>query len=441
MPSIRFWLAGALGLTLVLLLAVLGVVSHLMLRQAVEDHMRLRLDQDLENLAALLRVRQDGRLYVPPNRLDPAFQRPGSGRYFQIVSDQRGELRSSSLENHRLPIPEWNGRRLLTERAVGPEGFPILLHARQFDPQGERILFMVAEDYTPVLMASRRWQLAFLLVTGFGILVALLIQHRILQRGFAPMQKIRQELEDLGEGRLQQLSHHAPAEISPLVHALNRLLRVMDERLVRSRRAAGDLAHALKTPLSAFQIMLESPEAAALPNRTALQERLNEMRARMNRELRRAQLMGGKTPGARFKPEEDLPDLVKTLLQIYRHKTLEIRPHYRLQKPISADREDMLELFGNLLDNACKWATHEVQLEVESDPTGWHLCVSDDGPGVASSQLPMLVQRGRRFDEQTAGNGLGLSIVQDIVEVYQGELSLDHDPKLGGLRAKIVFPS
>jgi signal transduction histidine kinase len=327
-----------------------------------------------------------------------------------------------------------DGRARSLPNQVNLNGGPFLEH------EGEQVLFLVAEDYTPVLLASRRWQLAFLLVTVFGVLAALLIQYHILQRGFAPMHKVRQELEDLSEGRLQQLSQHVPAEIAPLVDTSNRLLRVMEERLVRSRRAAGDLAHALKTPLSAFRILLESPEAASLPNRAALQQRLDEMQVRMNRELRRAQLMGGKAPGVRFRPDTDLPDLIQTLQQIYRHRALQIEPQYALQKPIAADREDMLELFGNLLDNACKWSTQRIRLEIESNNNGWRLCVADDGPGVDDSELPMLTQRGRRFDEQTAGNGLGLSIVHDIVEVYQGELSLDHDPELGGLRARILFP-
>lgn len=439
MHSIRIWLATTLGVTLILLLTLLGLIFHFMLRQAVEDHMVLRLDHDTEHLMVSLRFQPNDSLYMPAHRLDPAFQRLHSGRYFQIVSRNWGELRSPSLGEAHLPAPVVQPRSPVTQKVPGPDGQPLLLRAHRLERDGEFIMFIVAEDYTPVLTASRRWQIAFLVLTIVGFMLVLLIQQHLLRRGFAPMEQIRQELDALGQGRLQQLSPQVPSEIQPLVQALNRLLQVLDDRLRRSRRAAGDLAHALKTPLSALQALLDSDAARAIPNRDAWQERLHAMRDRISRELRRARVMGGTAPGAHFQPREDLPDLIQTLKQIYRHKPLDISTQFTLQQPLAADREDMLELFGNLLDNACKWATRCVHLEVYSTTTGWGLSIADDGPGVAEADFPLLIQRGRRLDEQTAGHGLGLAIVHDIIEVYQGQLLWDHDPELGGLRATVTF--
>ena len=162
------------------------------------------------------------------------------------------------------------------------------------------------------------------------------------------------------------------------------------------------------------------------------------MQQRLNRELNRARLAGETLPGALFDCDSELPGLLATLNMIHgEHLELSYQVRPGLQLPW--DREDLLELLGNLLDNACKWADAEVRLSIEQTPECFQLIVEDDGPGIPESQRDQVFSRGTRLDEQTAGHGLGLGIVRDIVDVWGGTLQLQESP-LGGLKVLIELP-
>jgi len=302
------------------------------------------------------------------------------------------------------------------------------------------MLIAVAEDYGPADEAVRTWQAGFALITVLGLLLVLAVQAWLLTRGFRPMMSIGDELEELGRGRRQTLSTEVPDEARPLVRAINHLLEVLGERLRRSRRAAGDLAHALKTPITALQGLAEEMPTED-PRRLEMESRIAVMNSRIGRELRRARVMGGAVPGARFDPERDVVDLLGTLQAIYRERHLEVRTSLSDARGYAADREDMLELLGNLLDNAFKWARTRITVTLsQTAHGGLRITVADDGPGVPEADRNSLLTRGKRLDEGAPGHGLGLAIVHDIVGFYQGDLALDQDPTLGGLRIRIDLP-
>ena len=228
-------------------------------------------------------------------------------------------------------------------------------------------------------------------------------------------------------------------ELEPLVAQINHLLAHTEDSLKRSRNALGNLGHALKTPMA---VLLSAASSEALKGHPQLsqllRDQLEQIQQRLNRELNRARLAGETLPGALFDCEKELPVLLATLNMIHGdHLDLSYHVSPGLQLPW--DREDLLELLGNLLDNACKWADADIRLSVSETQQGYLLVVEDDGPGIPEAQRNQVLGRGARLDEQIDGHGLGLGIVRDIVEVWGGTLQLQ-ESELGGLKALVELP-
>ncbi|HNW78161.1 MAG TPA: ATP-binding protein, partial [Candidatus Competibacteraceae bacterium] len=223
---------------------------------------------------------------------------------------------------------------------------------------------------------------------------------------------------------------------------LNRLLTLLDQRQRRARHALGNLAHALKTPLTALtQLAEQPPPPTELQNWWQdLRQQLRQVRALTERELKRARIAGGGAPGLRVLLAPEIADLVTTLQRIHRERALHIETHLPPGGVFSGDRDDLLELLGNLLDNACQWARTTVRLSAVLEPEILSLRIEDDGPGCPPEHLELLSQRGMRVDESRAGHGLGLAIASDIVAQYGGALNLGRSETLGGFLAEVHLP-
>jgi signal transduction histidine kinase len=224
-----------------------------------------------------------------------------------------------------------------------------------------------------------------------------------------------------------------------LVAQINHLLAHTEDTLKRSRNALGNLGHALKTPLAVLVSLAGRDELKSCPGlHASLLDNLQQIERRLARELGRARLAGDALPGAHFVCAEELPGLFSTLAMIHdRDLHLDWQAAADLRLPW--DREDMLELLGNLLDNACKWAASQVRLSIACTAEGYLLEVDDDGPGIEAGQRAEALSRGTRLDEQITGHGLGLGIVRDIVDAWGGRLEL-LDSQLGGLCVIIRLP-
>jgi len=295
----------------------------------------------------------------------------------------------------------------------------------------------LAEDVSQLYEQLHRFNIAFAFGGGAMLLILLGVQRSVVRRSFRSLQAVTDELEKLAEGEQQSLSEQVPAEVRPLVDEVNHLLQLLAQRLQRSRNAMGNLAHSLKHPLSLLMQLAEQEALQSQPAvREALQQHTQQILQLMERELKRARLAGAGMPGQRFMVEPEVHGLADVLQRVYHHKHLTI--DYRLEAGVefSADRNDMLELLGNLLDNACKWCRHRVLLTM-NDHQGLSIIIEDDGPGCDDPQLARLTERGVRIDESVAGSGLGLAIVKDIVQLYQGTLYFDRSPSLGGLRVRV----
>jgi len=429
-----------LSLGLISVMVVVGLVMaqtslwlfEIGLQRYLEDGLR----NDSESLL-LAMVRGPQGLQLDERHLSPAYQRPFSGHYFRIdFADNH--WRSRSLWDQELPPLAQPG--LNSNLQLGPDGQQLLVLRTDYRRQGQSISISVAQDYTPVRESFRRIRQIGLGLGLAGLLVILLLQRITVRRALRPLETAREQIAQLQQGQRSQLDDRVPVELEPLVAQINHLLAHTEDSLKRSRNALGNLGHALKTPLAVLLSLASSEQLDAHPQlRKTLKAQLEQVQTRLNRELNRARLSGDALPGALFDCDGELPGLLATLNMIHgEHLELSYRAPTGLQLPW--DREDLLELLGNLLDNACKWADAEVRLSVVETVQGFELSVEDDGPGIPEDRRDQVFSRGTRLDEQTDGHGLGLGIVRDIVDAWGGTLSL-LESEWGGLKVLIELPA
>jgi signal transduction histidine kinase len=428
-----------LSLGLVAVLVVVGVVlaqlTLWLFEAGLQRYLENGLRKESENLLVAL-VRGPSGLQLDERRISAAYQRPFSGYYFRIDFD-KGTWRSRSLWDLDMPKPAAPG--LSDSHELGPEGQQLLALRADYRRLGQDISISVAQDYSPVREGFRRLQQIGLGMGLVALILVLVLQRITVTRSLRPLERARQQIAQLQQGQRSQLDAQVPSELAPLVGQINHLLSHTEDSLRRSRNALGNLGHALKTPLAVLLSLASSERLNGLPEvRAQLREQLEQIQQRLARELNRARLAGDALPGAQFDCDTELPGLLATLGMIHGEGLLlerDVPPGLLLPW----DREDFLELLGNLLDNACKWADSEVRLGIAPTTEGYQVWVDDDGPGIPESQRLQVLERGSRLDEQVDGHGLGLGIVRDIVDAWGGSLALLQSP-LGGLRVSIDLP-
>jgi len=441
MTSLQARLSAGLILALALLTVLAVAVGGYSLRQMAEDFVAARLEHDLEAVLAALSFDANGQPQLAADRIGANFRQPYSGHYYQIET-ARGELSSRSLWDADLTLPPLAPDRVTRAFITGPQEQRLLLVGRIFRVQDRPVAIAVTEDFTPVNAGLRRLLVELIVIAGVLFGALLWLQRLIVRRGLAPLEQVRRELPRLARGEIPQLSLEAPAEVRPLVAELNRLLDLLNQRQRRSRHALGNLAHALKTPLTALTQLAEQPPSPgdATGWWQDLRRQLQHIRALTERELKRARIAGGGAPGQRVLLDREVADLIATLRRIHRDRELAIEARIPPGSGFAGDRDDLLELLGNLLDNACQWAESRVRLTVGANTDTLYLRIEDDGPGCPPDQLEALQQRGTRIDESRAGYGLGLAIAGDIVAQYGGTLRLGRSEDLDGFLAEAVLP-
>jgi len=430
MISLSRRLTLSLAVSLALFFALQALMVVVQVHMLSKDTVISRMQHDAEDLLAALDTRSPI-LAIDWSHLPSIYTRPLSGHYFQFRR-QKESLRSRSLWDEVLPVlKEGENQEMAT-----PDGQQLLLLGKQYSIHGQAISLTIAEDISQLEKTSDIF-LERLLLASFAALLALLaMQVWFIRKGLAPLNKLKDELLLLESGNIESLQQPVPAEIEPLVAETNRLLAAMQQRLERSRHAIGNLAHALKTPLTVVTQILERDPGKQ--DRLELSEQVGLIRNRIQRELARAR-MAGQSPGGFWRnPVSDIDDLVSTMRRIHQ-KAIRCDIALAPDTVLHADREDMMELFGNLLDNACKWASSEVRLQVSHHPLT--MTVEDDGPGMDAPTRDMALQRGVRADESKSGHGLGLAIVSDLIASYGGTLDMGDSSDLGGLKVIATLPA
>ena len=442
----------ATGWTVVILI-VTGVALSSLYRHAVERAFDRRLDVYLRTLVADVASPEEGSEKFPQSIGEPLFELPLSGWYWQVtrLDMPKPEVHSSrSLWDSGLPrLPSDSSAASADARqgyAQGPEDQNLRIVERNIDLGDDgRYLIAVAGDASEIDDETRSFDRA-IGATFVALTVALLLTTALQVRfGLAPLNRISASLAAIRSGRAERLEGDFPVEIASLARETNALIEANREIVERARTHVGNLAHALKTPLSV--IVNEAAARGDDPLAQKVREQTDIMRDQVARQLERARL------AARFTVVGTIIDvppvvtaLARTMEKLYRDRDIAIAVDVPEHARFRGEEQDLEEMIGNLVDNGCKWAQSRVAIEVVADhPTTGDMkprvrvIVDDDGPGLSPSEREQVATRGQRLDESKPGSGLGLSIVVELANLYGGVLTLGTAP-IGGLRAELALP-
>ena len=439
----------------VVILVITGFVLSSVYRSATERAFDRRLNLYLRTLIAEVATPDE-----PPDRQfqslgEPLFELPLSGWYWQITrtDSEKADVRASrSLWDKKLPKLEDRGIELtaagIRQAYVdGPEGQSLRMVERPVDLGADgKFLVSVAGDATEIFDETRSFD--YYLGGTFAALGIVLLLTTIFQVrfGLAPLKRISESIADIRSGRAERLEGEFPVEIAPLARETNALIDANREIVERARTHVGNLAHAIKTPLSV--IVNEASAHTADPFADKVLEQADVMRDQVAHHLERARIAARVTiVGTVTEVAPTIEALQRTMEKIHRHRGIVIQLKADARARFRGERQDLEEMVGNLVDNACKWATSQVFIEVlveralKPDADAMlRIIVDDDGRGLSADERVQVSRRGQRLDESKPGSGLGLSIVVDLAALYGGSLALGSAP-IGGLRAELVLPA
>jgi signal transduction histidine kinase len=438
----------------VAILVITGIVLSSVYRNAAERAFDRRLNLYLRTLVAEVATPDEPPDHQFQSLGEPLFELPLSGWYWQVTrtDSEKADVRASrSLWDRKLPKLEERGADL-TAAGVrlgyvdGPEGQTLRMVERPVDLGADgKFLINVAGDASEIFDETRSFD--YYLGGTFAALGIVLLLTTIFQVrfGLAPLKRISESIADIRSGRAERLEGEFPVEIAPLARETNALIDANREIVERARTHVGNLAHAIKTPLSV--ILNEASAHAADPFATKVLEQADVMRDQVAHHLERARIAARVTIiGTITEVAPAIEALRRTMEKIHRDRSIAIElkadPHAKFR----GERQDLEEMVGNLVDNACKWAASQVFIEVQLEPPAQaggaprlRIIVDDDGRGLSAAERAHVSRRGQRLDESKPGSGLGLSIVTDLAALYGGGLSLRNAP-IGGLRAELELP-
>jgi len=436
--SLKGRLTWGLMLSLIVLLTLQWAVVTYTINKLTESQLIERLQREGETLLAGAHFDADGQLTLDARHLSAIYQRPFSGHYYVISSGQQ-RLTSRSLWDADLNTKTLETGAQINLYLPGPEQQPLLAVVHGYQKQLQPITITVAENLAALQSSMTRFQIIYALVSLAGLIALLAIQRLIIANALLPLRGIQENIARLGRGEASQIEAKGPAEVAPLIEELNRLLAAMHDKSRRSRESLGNLAHALKTKLTLLNQAAERPEINALPEiRRNIYAATEAISQSIERELKRARLIGDTHPMRKVDLKAEIAQLTHTLRLMYANKAVNITWEITGNTQFHGDQEDLLEMLGNLLDNACKWCRRNVSLTASGADAPVFI-VEDDGPGCAESELDLLTRRGFRADESKPGSGLGLAIVYDIAGSYGATLTFGRSAALGGLRAEVRF--
>ena len=440
---LRLFAGGIVAILIALTVAGGGLI--LLFERHVSRTLADDLDVHLNQLLAGIDVDADGHLVMTRPPADPRFADPLSGLYWQ-VNDDRGELmRSRSLWDTTMSLPKDELRVGQTHQheTLGPGGVRLLVAERTVTLRaGDRrvpVRLAVAIDASRISAAS--FAFAKDLAIALGLLGSVLAIATWIQvsLGLQPLDTLRRGIADIRAGRSRHLPSAAPVEVQPLVEEVNSLVDAQEQEIERSRRRAADLAHGLKTPLAALaadaaRLREHGEDSVARDIETVG----DAMSRHVDRELARVRVRA--RPGRGTIVSTQLAPLVHSIVSTLSrtpagmHTSFERDLTNDVRVPI--DRTDLAEVLGNLIENAARHAASRVRIATRSGNTSPEIIIEDDGKGIAPAELASALERGVRLDERSEGAGLGLAIVQDVLEAYNWRLELDKS-KLGGLKATV----
>lgn len=438
MISLRARVTLAAALVLTVFVALTALALERAFEESASAAMRERLFAQLYLVMAAAEVDESGTLQMPPHLGEPRLNLPGSGLYARIGSrDGKTLWQSPSAVGLTLPAaPVKSGDELYTRSTInGEEHFLAALTIEWESASGTMpLLFSVAEDTAPFLAQMQRYRHNLWGMLGVMALLLLLALTIALAWGLRPLRTVAREVRAIEDGEQESLTRNYPSELKRLTDNINALLHHERAQQARYKNAMADLAHSLKTPLAVLRSIAGAGEQAQ-----AIDEQVTRMDKIVQYQLQRAATAGRSVLAAPLPVAPITERLLNTLQKVYRDKELNIHLSMDPQASFRGDEGDLMELLGNLLDNACKWAVAGIWLEVRQEKGTLRLSIEDDGPGIPLHQAERVLARGVRLDESTPGHGIGLPMVRDIVEAYGGKLEIVHSPH-GGARIIVSLP-
>jgi signal transduction histidine kinase len=423
-----------LVLAMLPLLLVLMFIIHKSIHLLIDEIVVERLQHDaLSLISAVTEV--DDSWKVGVEALPAVYQRVRSGHYF-ILQWNGGEIRSRSLWDKKVDPSDFVQGDTEDYLYFWIDEEFWVVHQQPFVKKGEVFNLWVAEDISEIDQKQKVYEYFLAAILVLFTFIFIFWQRSVLNKGFALLEPIQRALKENQTSGQPEFPEKIPQEIKALVDSINLLVDRSAQQVARSRMSVGNLAHELKRPLQELQIIaseLKDPES-----QQTLKQVIRKLQERIDAELKRARISGNPMPGNLFKIDEEIPVLQGLLNRIYA-KDIAFKLNSNIEL-LPFDRDDTLELLGNLLDNAWKYASSTVHLNISGEGQGFAIRIEDDGPGVAAECFAEINQRGTRIDEHSTrpGDGLGLSICQAIVESYNGKISFSRS-ELGGLRVDVAI--
>ena len=442
--SLRGRLLLSATLVLVIALGLVGVALDAAHYRGAVTSLQMRMESYVYQVLAALEVDPSGRLRIEADFADPRLRQPGSGVYIRVQGERDRWTSDSSLVLEWPPAPAVApGRSLFSEPAAGEDFFSYHYGVGWQLPDGRILPLTIsvrveADELEQQTGAFRRglWR-----SLGAAGLILVLAQALLFFLGFRPLRQVAQDVARVESGRAPRLEGRYPRELEPLARNVNRLLDTEKSNRERIRNALDSLAHSLKTPLAVIQAGLQVDSAES---RRSMQQAAEEMNRLIRTRLERAGATARRTLAAPVPVEPQLQRVIASLQKVYSQKMMATDVRLPQGLAFYGEQRDLLELLGNLLDNAFKYGRKTVRIsaglvDAAASRPGLWLRVEDDGPGIVEAHWERLLQRGARGDEHIEGHGLGLAIVVELVTAYGGELSIGVSD-LGGAMVTVTVP-
>ncbi len=428
-----------------------GVALDKIYREDAEQALSDRLQGHVYELIAVADLDAGGNLKMPVDVPDSRFSDPSSGLFAQITSNYRDwKWQSASMVGMEIPHPlklsrtQTVSKRIISQSQRELYSFSYGVGWSDATDPEQAYTFTIIYDLVEFNAGIASFRQSLWVLLGSVAIILLAVQGTILRWGLSPLKRAANELSAIEAGSQSRLQGEYPAELNGLTGNVNALLSHQQEHLERYRKNLGDLAHSLKTPLAILQNAVESRDGAESLS-SVVEEQVERMNQITGYQLQRA-AASGRTALAAPVPVNDLINKVLSSLQkVYADKNVQSKCTVAEMIEFHGDEGDFMEIIGNLADNAFKWCQQEIQVAAEnsagSQAGQWGLLiqVDDDGPGVPPEMVRYVTRRGHRADNEIAGHGIGLSIVNDIVQVYGGTLEIGAS-KLGGAKITVKLP-
>jgi len=443
------------SLVLAACFAALTLALDMIFQRTAEQAVHERLEVRIIALLSAVELDADGELDMLESPPDPRLASPGTGLYARIVAADGALLwRSPSSVGLEIPYP---GAAAVGEqrfaRVTASDGRELFAEsmaiAWELESGGApRLVFEVAESAAPYAAELGRFRRQLLVFFGLALIALVAVQAATLRWLMRPLERVQREIVEVEEGRRTSLGTGYPRELARLAENLNALVRNERARLERYRTTLGNLAHSLKTPLAVIRGAVDRAPEGGAPDRAELREQLDRVDAIVAHQLQRAALSGGTSIGAAPVPiGPAVEKLTASLAKIYASKSVRAATHVDPGARFFGDEGDLMELLGNLADNAFKWCEQRVRLSARARGgrgvrrPGLEIRVEDDGPGIGEDARAHVLARGGRADESTPGHGIGLAVVRELVELHGGTLDIGRSEALGGAEVRVALPA